>query len=77
MTKDEQRQQFEAWSGNAPVEFDSIDKDQVSFWCWKAWQKAVEHEREACAKVCDTVLEESQNIAASVCAGRIRMRGNK
>lgn len=37
-------------------------------------RKAVETEREACAKVCDAVLDESRNIAASVCAVRIRGR---
>lgn len=43
---------FEEWAGNPPVEFPDMDKDPVSFWCWKAWQKATALEREACAQLC-------------------------
>lgn len=48
---------FEEWAGNKPVEFPDMDKDPVSFWCWKAWQKASEIEREACASVCENQTE--------------------
>jgi hypothetical protein len=42
---------FEEWAGNPPVEFPDMDKDPMSFWCWKAWQKATALEREACARL--------------------------
>lgn len=39
--------------------------------------QAVDAEREACRHECLQVLEESNNIAASICAGRIERRSNE
>lgn len=39
-------------------------------------EKVAAAEREVCANECIKVLEESNSIAASVCAGRIKMRSN-
>jgi hypothetical protein len=46
-------------------------------WSRTVFEAGKSIERETCAKVCDQVLNESNNIAASVCAGRIRQRENK
>ena len=37
-------------------------------------QLVAEHEREACAQVCDRIFELSNNLAASQCAWEIRGR---
>lgn len=70
---------FEEWAGNKPVEFPDIDKDPTSFWCWKAWQKATEIEREACASMCESQTEgfaatSTWDEAALACARSIRAR---
>ena len=72
-------QRFEEWAGNKPVEFPDMDKDPMSFWCWKAWQKAAEIEREACASVCENQTEgfaatSTWDEAALSCARAIRAR---
>lgn len=60
------------WNAQADEynKFDTLELEEIV-------EFAQEVVREACAKVCDKVLNESNNIAASVCAGRIRMQGNK
>lgn len=47
-------------------------------WAYEGWVRGVAAEREACAKVCDEVFEESNNYRtqgyASHCAAAIRAR---
>lgn len=50
MSTQEQRERFEAWAGNPPVEFEDKHKDLDSFWCWQAWQAAEAAAIERCAK---------------------------
>lgn len=71
---------FAAWAGNPPVEFDDMDKDPVSYWCWKAWQKATALEREACHQACRELAKRMKTMperdAANSCAEAIYMRSN-
>lgn len=58
---------FEEWAGNKPVEFPDMDKDPVSFWCWKAWQKATElaHQAGGATRwrdVVDELPQEAQEV---------------
>ena len=58
---------FEEWAGNKPVEFPDMDKDPVSFWCWKAWQKATElaHQTGGATRwrdVADELPKEAQEV---------------
>lgn len=75
--KSKQEMLFEEWAGNPPVEFENMREDEMSFWCWKAWQKATQIEREACAKACeDQATEPECPERAMYCAEAIRNRAN-
>lgn len=55
MSTQEQRERFEAWAGNPPVEFEDRHKDLDSFWCWQAWKADEAAAIERCAKEADMV----------------------
>jgi len=55
----ESRKAFEAWffSCSPPQNYDPIARMDDAQKQWDAWQAAVAHEREACAKVCDEMAD--------------------
>lgn len=77
------REAFEAQAG--PMGFDLTRQyiavpepwaeyvDEQTGYFWAGWQAGAQHEREACAKICEGANE--NNMTALACAIQIRDRG--
>jgi len=69
---------FNKW-WNADQGYDGVTNpyrsDSAVYWAWEGWQAAVKAEREACAKVCESLNEDFDHLYVESCAEAIRARG--
>jgi hypothetical protein len=72
------------WDEDVLTEDNPFTVGTSAYWAWEGWCAAVKAEREACAKVCDSLEEQCEKLLVpdekwptpSDCAHIIRARGN-
>ena len=62
------------WNKDSLIEDNPYGEGTAAFWAWEGWVAGVNAEREACAKVCETLwfIDAPNEFAAE-----LRARGNK
>ncbi len=64
------------WNADGLIEDNPFTRDTPAFWAWEGWVAGVRAEREACAKVLDTMAEKDKlSNYYRVAALSIRERG--
>lgn len=66
--------EFDAWwDSDLLTQTNPYREDSPIYWAWEGWYHGVKAEREACARVCDSIA----GAESADCAIAIRARGEK
>jgi hypothetical protein len=73
------------WDEDVLTEDNPFTVGTSAYWAWEGWCAAVKAEREACAKVCDSLEEQCEKLLVpdekwptpADCAHAIRVRGQE
>ena len=64
------------WDEDVLTEDNPFNGGTPAYWAWEGWCAAVKAEREACAKVCESLWRVDGQLTADEFAAEIRARGN-